>query len=167
MPPMSRKIARTTASSFSLFVDSMSSTSGRIVVVATVASFLDRRARSELDHEAAVERVGDAEQRVDPGRAAAGLETGDRRLRRPRQLGELSLRKAARLSLLHHLVGDRGEQPAVLIDVRESLPESLQGAPSTCHQLAVRHSTCAMIAKVLLKNRELRLEDAGAFRSSG
>src|SRR5581483_12173468 len=42
--------------------------------------------RNELDLQVAVERLRDAEQRVDPGRTAAALEARDRRLRRAAEL---------------------------------------------------------------------------------
>jgi hypothetical protein len=48
-------------------------------------------ARIQLDDELAVERFGDLQQGVDPGRPAAALEAGDRRLRRADELGELAL----------------------------------------------------------------------------
>src|SRR6476646_10365812 len=57
-------------------------------------------ARLQVDDELAVERVGDAKQRVDAGRPPATLEPGDRGLRRADQLGQLALRQPALLAPL-------------------------------------------------------------------
>src|SRR5688572_23772654 len=68
----------------------------------------------ELDHEVAVECLGDPKQRVDPGRPPAVLEARDRGLRRPGQVRELLLREAELRAALGHSVGDLSEEPAVL-----------------------------------------------------
>ena len=47
--------------------------------------------RGQLDVQVAVERVRDAEEGVDARRPTTALEPGDRRLRRPDQVGELAL----------------------------------------------------------------------------
>ena len=57
-------------------------------------------ARLELDDELAIERLGDAEQRVDPRRPSAALEPRDRGLRRAAELGELALRESHRAAAL-------------------------------------------------------------------
>ena len=82
-------------------------------------------ARHELDVQVALERVGDPEQRVDPGRAAAALEPRDGRLRRVDQLRELALREAESGAPLGHGLGDGGEEPA-LLGAGEPRAESLE-----------------------------------------
>jgi len=62
----------------------------------------------------AVERLGDAQERVDARRAPPALEAGDRRLRGPAQLGELALRHVHRDASLRDAVGDLSEEPAAI-----------------------------------------------------
>ena len=61
-----------------------------------------------------VERVGDAEERVDPRRPAAALEPGDRGLGRADKRGEVGLRKAALPAPVGDLPGDLCEEPPLL-----------------------------------------------------
>jgi hypothetical protein len=68
----------------------------------------------ELDRELAIERVCDALEGVDPGRAAAALEPRDRRLRRATELGELHLGEAELASPFGYLVGNLREEPTLL-----------------------------------------------------
>src|SRR5688500_3846909 len=89
MPPIRRKTSMTNASSFSLFVVCNSSTS---TVVAIGGTSFDRRPRAQVELELAVERVRDAEQRVEPRGAPPGFEPGDRGLRRPGRRGQLARR---------------------------------------------------------------------------
>src|SRR6266545_1392545 len=70
--------------------------------------------RLQIDHEVAVERIGDSKQSVDPRRAAATLEARDRRLRRPDDLGQFPLGEALSLPALGDLVCNRGEEPAAV-----------------------------------------------------
>ena len=65
----------------------------------------------ELDVQIAVERLGDAEQRVDPRRPASPLEPCDRRLSGADQLGQLALGQSSGLPPLGDLVGHRSEEP--------------------------------------------------------
>ena len=71
-------------------------------------------ARLQVDDELAVERVGDAKQRVDARRPPATLEPGDRGLRRADQLGQLALRQSALLAPLRHLICHCSEEPAAV-----------------------------------------------------
>jgi hypothetical protein len=68
----------------------------------------------ELDVQIAVERLGDAEQRVDARRPATALEPGDRRLRRVSELGELALRESPRAAPFGDTVGDLREEPSAV-----------------------------------------------------
>ena len=61
-----------------------------------------------------LERVRDPEQRVDPRRAPTAFEARDRRLRRPRQLGELALGETALGPPRGDVVRDLREQVAAL-----------------------------------------------------
>src|SRR5205807_3100943 len=81
-------------------------------------------AGDELDDEIALERVRDAEQRVDPRRAATALEARDRRLRRPDELCELALRETHRAATLGHAIRDLREEPAAVAG-GDLLPEPL------------------------------------------
>src|SRR2546426_10037299 len=63
--------------------------------------------RPQVDNEVALERVGDAEQRVDSGWATAPLEPCDRGLGRADELGKLALREPLRLPAVRDLVSDR------------------------------------------------------------
>jgi len=62
----------------------------------------------------AVERLGDAEQCVDARGSPPALEAGDRRLRRPAELGEPALRHVHRDAPLADAVGDLREEPAAV-----------------------------------------------------
>src|SRR5262249_60556785 len=73
-----------------------------------------RLAWSQVDDEVAVERVGDAQQCVDPRRPAAALEPGDRGLRRADDLRQLALGQAFRLPALCDLVRDRRKEPTAI-----------------------------------------------------
>ena len=85
------------------------------------------RPRSQLDDQLAVERLGDAEQRVDPRRPAAGLEPRDRRLRRRGQFGQLLLGEPAGFPLLGDLLRDAREEPALVgVDVGEPFAEAFE-----------------------------------------
>src|SRR5215470_7325765 len=84
-----------------------------------------RVAWNEIDVQVAVERVGDVQQRVDPGRAAAALEPGDRGLRRADELGELALRETLLEAPRRDMLRDLGEEPAA-VSGGDPLPESLQ-----------------------------------------
>jgi hypothetical protein len=68
----------------------------------------------EIDDELALERLRDAQQRVDARRPAAALETSDRRLGRAAELGQLALREVLLDTARRHLVGDVGEEPAAV-----------------------------------------------------
>src|SRR6266545_4470428 len=68
--------------------------------------------RLQIDHEVAVERIGDSKQSVDPRRATATLEARDRGLRCPDDLCQFPLGEAFCLPPLRHLVCDCGEEPA-------------------------------------------------------
>ena len=75
---------------------------------------ITRLARDEIDDELALERLGDAKQRVDAGRTPAALEPRDRGLRRAAALRELALREILLEAALGHLVGDVREEPAAV-----------------------------------------------------
>jgi hypothetical protein len=100
----------------------------------------------QLDDEVAVERPGQALERVDPGRAPPCLESGYCRLGCAAELGELGLRETARVPLLGHLPGDLREQPAVL-RVGDALAKPFERA-SMVFSLTVSH-----IAIVLYESR--------------
>ena len=89
------------------------------------------RMRPELDPKLAFERVGDPEQRVDPGWAATMLEAGDRRLRRPAEAREVGLGETELAAAVGHLVRDRREEPA-LIRVREASSQLLDRTLTVC-----------------------------------
>ena len=145
MPPSSRNAVSTTASSFSVRVVWMSSTSGRD---RHFGSSSHLRPGPELDEQLAVERLGDAEERVDPRRAAAALEARDRRLRRAAELRELLLRQAARRALLDHLLRDPREEPALLGLARDALAQV--GEPAVqCGLVPAFHSVGEIIAPTL------------------
>src|SRR5438874_11783254 len=100
----------------------------------------------QLDHEIAVERLGNAQQRVDPRRAAASLEPGDRRLRRAAQRCQLTLRHVHLHAAFCNLVRDRREEVAAIAGddpLAQTVERALQlGAAAGCHR--GEYSGCAM-----------------------
>src|SRR6266545_3291293 len=70
--------------------------------------------RPQRDLELAVERVGDAQERVDLRRTAAGFKPRDCGLRRVTELRQLLLGETARAPVLYHLIGDPREEPVAL-----------------------------------------------------
>lgn len=74
----------------------------------------------------AVERVGDAEEGVDPRGPAAALQPSDRRLCRADEVGEIGLREPALPAPFSDLTGDLGEEPA-LLGPREPGAQSFEG----------------------------------------
>ena len=87
--------------------------------------------RPKLDPELASERVGDAEQRVDPGLAATVLETRNCGLRRPAEAREIGLGETELATAIGDLVRDRCEEPA-LIGVRETSSQLLDRTLTVC-----------------------------------
>ena len=73
--------------------------------------------------EIAVECVRELQERVDARRSSAGLEARDGRLGRPADARELGLREPELPAALGDLLGDLGEEPAVL-RAREPLTEA-------------------------------------------
>jgi hypothetical protein len=65
---------------------------------------------AELDDELAIEGRGDPRQGVDPGRPFPALHTGDRRLRRPAELGQFALGDSPGVASLGDALGDQAEQ---------------------------------------------------------
>jgi hypothetical protein len=61
-----------------------------------------------------IERVRDAQKRVDSGRSPSALEPRDGGLRRSDELGEVGLGEASLLAPVGHLAGDLREEPALL-----------------------------------------------------
>jgi hypothetical protein len=69
-------------------------------------------ARLEIDDEVALQRIRDPEERVDPRWTASPLEAGNRGLRRPDELGQLTLGQSAFLPPFGDLLCNRSEEPA-------------------------------------------------------
>jgi len=69
---------------------------------------------TELDHELAIEGGGDPRQGVDARRPLAPLHPGDRRLRRPAELGQFALGDAPRFPPLGDALGDQAEQLSIV-----------------------------------------------------
>src|SRR6187455_815727 len=68
----------------------------------------------KLHAELALERLRDAEQRVDPRRTPATLEARDRRLRCVAQRRQLGLRQPELTTAVRDLRGNGGEEPALV-----------------------------------------------------
>jgi hypothetical protein len=83
-------------------------------------------ARTQFHHEIAIERLGDAQERVDARWAPAALEPCDRRLRRGDGVRQLGLGQAELTPALRHALRDLGKEPAIL-GVREPLPNAFEG----------------------------------------
>jgi hypothetical protein len=99
-------------------------------------------ARRELYHEVALQRLGNAEERVDARRAAPALETRDRRLRRPAKLGELALGKAHLAAPFGDAIGDLREEPATV--ARDDLLVEPLHRPLPLEARIRRHTSNAM-----------------------
>jgi hypothetical protein len=69
---------------------------------------------AKLDDELAIEGRGDPRQGVDARRPLASLHPGDRRLRRPAELGEFALGDPPRFSPLRNAFGDQSEQLSII-----------------------------------------------------
>jgi hypothetical protein len=87
--------------------------------------------RSQVDDQLAIEGFCDAQQGVDSGRPPPGLETRDGRLGGATELRELRLGELMRSALLDQLLGETGEEPALIwINVSEALAQPLEPAPT-------------------------------------
>jgi hypothetical protein len=75
----------------------------------------------ELDDQLAVECGGDARQGVDPRRPCPALDSGDRRLRRPAELGQFALGDPPGDSPLRDAFGDQAEQLSI-VEIPHSNP---------------------------------------------
>jgi hypothetical protein len=83
--------------------------------------------RSQVDDQLAIEGFCDAQQGVDSGRPPPGLETRDGRLGGATELRQLRLGKLMRSALLDQLLGDAGEEPALIpINVSEALAQPFE-----------------------------------------
>ncbi|HET9198573.1 MAG TPA: hypothetical protein VFN92_10015 [Solirubrobacterales bacterium] len=68
----------------------------------------------ELDYQLAIEGGGDAREGVDPRRPRPALDSGDRRLGGPAQLGQFALGDSPGVSPLRDAGGDQAEQLSVV-----------------------------------------------------
>jgi hypothetical protein len=68
----------------------------------------------ELDDELTIEGRGDTREGVDPGRPRPSLHPGDRGLRRPAELGQLTLGDSPGVPSLRDAFGDQTEQLSIV-----------------------------------------------------
>src|SRR5689334_9385177 len=119
------KIARTKARIFSAAEVSISPSSTRLpagrnlpllsLIRLSLPAFPRRiRPGAELDDQLAVECGSDARQGVDPRRPCPALHPGDRRLRRPAELGQLALGDSPGAPSLRDPFGDQAEQLLII-----------------------------------------------------
>ena len=107
--------------------------------------------------------MGELQKRVDARRPAARLEARDRGLRRPADLGQLRLRKPELAPALGDLLGDLGEEPAVL-GAGKAHPQPLDGLLDHVTPLVLRQ--LRHLARLLYSTPAIEVKDAGESSAS-